>query len=62
MSISRLDVFHQPRAGEQVRIRLAARSVEQDRATFDFCLFGDDGRALVEVEGYRSHIIPGTVK
>jgi hypothetical protein len=61
-SIDRFDAFEQPRAGEQVIARLVARSVEQARACFDIGLFGEDGRVLYEIEGYRSTIIPGTVQ
>lgn len=53
VSMERVRVASMPDAGEPCMVESRLVSIEDRHACFDFCLWGRDGRVLVEVRGYR---------
>ncbi len=47
----------QPRVGEQCLAHIRFRDRKDDQGIFDVDLYGEDGEAILEVEGYRNIIV-----
>ena len=58
--LDRLAWTRQPREGESCILRFYFRGRDQRHSCFDFTLFGDDQRPLLEARGFRMvRIVPG---
>ena len=55
--IDRIRISRLPKDGEQCLARLRFRDREGDKGVFDVNLYGEDGSAILEVEGYRNIIV-----
>ena len=57
-SIDRMSLGRFPRTGEQLLALATCREMSESHAVYDFTIFGDDGTAIVQVEGYHGVFIP----
>jgi hypothetical protein len=48
-----------PRAGEECMLRLVRLRAPDQRAAFDFALFGEDGAAIAQVQRYEAVLVKG---
>ena len=55
--IAEIRFGRQPRAGEQCLAHIRFRDRKDDHGIFDIELFGEDGEAILQVEGYRNIIV-----
>ncbi|MBW3541522.1 MAG: acyltransferase domain-containing protein [Planctomycetes bacterium] len=46
-----------PRSGEACLVHITDRGRQENRALYDFAVFGEDGTCLFEVDGYRNVIV-----
>ena len=51
LRFQRLRMASQPRTGEKCTVRLFFRSQDQRESVYDFVLYGDDGRAILALDG-----------
>jgi len=51
LRFERLRIESQPRTGEKCTVRLFFRSQDPRESVYDFTLFGDDGRAVLALDG-----------
>ena len=58
----RVRIAEMPRAGETCVLRLFFRERDERHSRFDFTLFGEDERPLVQVVGYRTIRVGGAGK
>lgn len=57
--LAELRVGRSPRPSEATVVHLECRELAPKHGVFDFCLIGDDGAVIFEVQGYRCHILRG---
>ena len=51
VAFERLRIMSPPRSGEKCTVRLFFQSQDQRESVYDFVLFGDDGRAILALDG-----------
>ncbi len=47
------------RPGERTTVRVECRELGAQHGVFDFALVGDDGEVILQVKGYRCHVLGG---
>lgn len=55
--IAEIRFGRQPRVGEQCLAHIRFRDRKDDQGIFDVDLYGEDGEAILQVEGYRNMIV-----
>jgi acyl transferase domain-containing protein/NAD(P)-dependent dehydrogenase (short-subunit alcohol dehydrogenase family) len=55
--IGRLILGHEARPGERCTVHIRDRGRQEKRALFDFTVFGESGKVVLHVEGYRNVIV-----